>query len=104
MLMGDYELAFASFEEALALGALQGSSRDLVSALFAGALCHRGDDARAVALLDKALPILRAEAGAVFVCTALLWRAQIARESEDDTNAESLLRESLRLRKVRSGP
>jgi predicted ATPase/class 3 adenylate cyclase len=97
ILMGDYERGVTSVGESLALGALHGSAHHAVSTQFASALFHRGEDARAVVLLDEALPVLRAETGAIFICIALIWRAQIAREHGDDNNAEALLLESLGL-------
>ncbi|HEU5100424.1 MAG TPA: tetratricopeptide repeat protein, partial [Roseiflexaceae bacterium] len=97
MLQGKYDLAVRMFEESLAIGALHDDSHQVVCVFFAEALCERGDDAQAVALLDRALPVLRAGSGGVFVCTALIVRARIAREYGYDSVAEALLREGLAL-------
>jgi hypothetical protein len=65
--------------------------------MLADALCQRGDDMRAIVLLEESIPVLRGEAGAMLVCTALFSRARIAREQADDDLAEALLQESLTL-------
>jgi predicted ATPase/transcriptional regulator with XRE-family HTH domain len=97
MFQGHQDLAVKTLEESLAIGALHRDSHHVVCVILAKALSQRGDDARAIALLDEALPILRAASGAVFTCTALTLRACIAREHGDDTAAEALLREGLTL-------
>jgi len=65
----------------------------MVCTALAGALYHVGDTARAVALLDTAIPELRGS-NANFIGDALLWRARIASAYGDQASAEALLGES----------
>jgi tetratricopeptide (TPR) repeat protein len=92
---GDFDRAMMWIEAALALGALHGNAYHVANTVLAEALVHVGDDVRAMALLEAALPVLRDETGAVFVSWALFIRARLAQEHGDDTAAEALLREGL---------
>jgi predicted ATPase/transcriptional regulator with XRE-family HTH domain len=90
---GQYELAVAACSESLAFGVLHGIYYHMVCTALAGALYHVGDTARAVALLDTAIPELRGS-NANFIGDALLWRARIASAYGDQASAEALLGES----------
>ena len=95
---GAYDRAVRVFALCLATEVLQSATnRAHIHALMADALTHQGDDARAIALLEESIPVLRCDDGAVVACTALVARARIAREQGDDAHAAALLEESLTL-------
>jgi predicted ATPase len=95
---GAYHRAERVFASCLATEVLQSdANRAHIHALLADALCQQGDDARARALLEESIPVLRRDSGAFVTCTALFARARIAREQGDDEYAEVLLQDSLTL-------